>query len=287
MKKKLIAKALTILIVGCIAASTLVLSACSQQEKNAPSPAAVQNTALVIHDLDGNYLFVDTETGTPFVPTLTEAEITNISGKAVSIESLAIGDFVDITGDGAMTMSYPAQYPGITQVHITSRGNLEEVAEYSNIIASIYPATDENEVPVGWLNYDTSMGNITLSLSAYSTQGFTNNNGDANSQITTDSAVDSSGLINTETPDAHFAGDRSATVGFSRNFESATIGRIPITDPLAERLSVDIAASQESVPATVIDNGELAFTIEANYLYTINVNFSNGQAHYAFVTLSI
>lgn len=274
------------LIVSCVAASTLILSACSQQEKSTPSPTPVQNTALVIHDLDGNYLFVDTKTGVVFVPTLTEAEITNISGKAVSMESLSIGDIVDITGDGAMTLSNPALYPGISQVHITSRGNLEEVAEYSDVIATFYPATDENEVPVGWLDYDTSMGDITISLPAYSFAGFVGS-AEVSPQITKDSAVDESGLINTAIRDAHFAGNRSATIGFSSNFESATVERMPITDPLAERLSVDLTVPQESVPTTVVDNGEFALTIDVNYLYIINVNFSNGEAHYAFVTLSI
>lgn len=240
---------------------------------------------MIIYAQDGDYLFVNTETDTPFFPTLTNATITNSSGSKVSTENLAVGDIVTVTGDGAMTMSYPALYPGITKIKITSRGNMDEVAQYEEMNAMIFPPIDENEIPTGWVNYDTSLGNITLALNAYDAQGFATATISPTELYSNGSYANESGLVSEQIPDAHFQGTAEATVGFVSDFQSVTVDRVPLAQPITDRIAVELTAPQESVEATIIGDGELSLTIEAGYVYVINVNFANGEAHYAFITL--
>mgnify|MGYP000110909899 CR=1 FL=1 len=64
----------------------------------------------------GNYLFVDTRNGTPFTGPLPEGAVLDERGDELESWELENGDVVKIYGNGAMTMSYPGQYPGITKI---------------------------------------------------------------------------------------------------------------------------------------------------------------------------
>ena len=74
------------------------------------------STAMVVTFGDGEVLFVDQETGTPYYPTLPEGT-----------PELTAGNIVRVSGNGIMLESYPAQYPGITDVEVIeeARGRRE------------------------------------------------------------------------------------------------------------------------------------------------------------------
>lgn len=284
--KKVVQAVLRTMAISCFVFSLLVIAGCaSQKQEKAPADSEIETQAIIIYARDGDYLFIDTETDTPFFPNLMNANIKNDSGQVLSVENLAVGDTVVLAGDGAMTMSYPAHYSGISEVTVVSRGNMDEVAEYSETIALIFPPIDESAVPAGWLDYDSSLGHIMLALSPYKYEGFTNNNLGIGSQTANGLYTDANGFISGLTPDAHFTGSRQTTIGFTNDFQSVMVDRVPITDPHAHRLHVDLTAPQESVENDVIGGGELSLTIEPGYLYLVHVNFAQGEASYAFVTL--
>lgn len=273
------------LAICCLALSLLVISACAQQKNDSSQTQGTETTALIVYAQDGDYLFVDMETETLFFPNLVDATITNSSGSKISIENLAVGDIVTIVGDGAMTMSYPALYPNISSVKIDSRGNMDDVESYTETIIMLFSPANEGGVPSGWLNYDTSVGNITLALDAYSSQGFADDNAKVDEQNLSGSYANESGVINEQIPDARFKDTIDATIGFPDDFQSTTVERIPLAQSANDRLRVDLVTPRESVQVTVVGNGELTLSIEPGYIYVVNVKFANGEAHYAFTTL--
>ena len=77
--------------------------------------------------------FVDMKNHTVFTANIPKAGIYNKNGKLIEGDVLERGDMVKIYGDGAMTMSIPAQYPGVTKMQRTGRATLEETEEYERI----------------------------------------------------------------------------------------------------------------------------------------------------------
>ena len=77
--------------------------------------------------------FVDMNTHIVFTASIPSKGIYNKKGKLIEGDVLERGDMVKIYGDGAMTMSIPAQYPGITKMQRTGRATLEETEEYEKI----------------------------------------------------------------------------------------------------------------------------------------------------------
>lgn len=82
--------------------------------------------------------FVDMKNYTVFTAPIPEKGIYNKKGKLIEGDVLERGDMVKIYGDGAMTMSIPAQYPGVTKMQRTGRATLEETEEYEKIAAESF-----------------------------------------------------------------------------------------------------------------------------------------------------
>ena len=82
--------------------------------------------------------FVDMNTHIVFTASIPSKGIYNTKGKLIEGDVLERGDMVKIYGDGAMTMSIPAQYPGITKMQRTGRATLEETEEYEKIAAESF-----------------------------------------------------------------------------------------------------------------------------------------------------
>ena len=100
----------------------------AQMEANAITAIYVQTGDI----LKESY-FVDMKNHTVFTSNIPSEGIYNKKGKLISGDVLERGDMVKIYGDGAMTMSIPAQYPGVTKMQRTGRATLEETEEYEKI----------------------------------------------------------------------------------------------------------------------------------------------------------
>ena len=85
------------------------------------------STAMVVTFGDGEVLFVDQDTESPYYPTLPEGT-----------PELAAGNIVRVTGNGIMLESYPGQYPGITKVEVVEEGTPADAEKYDELVAQIW-----------------------------------------------------------------------------------------------------------------------------------------------------
>lgn len=95
----------------------------ARQEEQAVTAMYIE-TGMLVPDA----VFVDMENQTVFTAEVPEEGIYNKNNKREADGILEHGDVVKITGDGAMTMSIPAQYPGVTKMQVLRRGNTKEMA---------------------------------------------------------------------------------------------------------------------------------------------------------------
>ena len=126
MKKKTL---IIIAVTGVLAAAAAVSVFWFGKEKRDREAEAASLEALFLRDgtgeTVGNYLFVDTRNGTPFTGPLPEGAVLDERGDELESWELENGDVVKIYGNGAMTMSYPGQYPGITKIVRMEKENRE------------------------------------------------------------------------------------------------------------------------------------------------------------------
>lgn len=100
--------------------------------------SAITAIYIEVGELLKKQFFTDMETGTVFTTVIPEEGIYNKKGKLIEDDVLETGDMVKIYGNGIMTRSDPAQYPGITKMQRTGRANLEETQKYIDEIKSRY-----------------------------------------------------------------------------------------------------------------------------------------------------
>ena len=109
-----------------------------KQEEERMEKEAVHAIYVQIGDILKESYFVDMNTHMVFTANIPSKGIYNKKGKLIEGDVLERGDMVKIYGDGAMTMSIPAQYPGVTKMQRTGRATLEETEEYEKIAAESF-----------------------------------------------------------------------------------------------------------------------------------------------------
>ena len=149
------ALALVLLATGCKAQTQEAPAADNGQDE---APAATEqtdeftSTAMVVTLSDGQVLFVDQETETPYYPTLPE-----------DAPELAAGNVVRVTGNGIMLESYPGQYPGITKVEVVEEGAPEDAEKYADLVSQLDASRDPADPPYATVEYRTADAIVSLS----------------------------------------------------------------------------------------------------------------------------
>lgn len=105
-----------------------------KQEEAEAEANAISAVYIQVGELLKESYFVDINTQTIFTTDVPTEGIYNKNGKLIAEDVLEIGDIVKIYGDGAMTRSIPAQYPGVTKMQRDGRASLEEVEEYKQMV---------------------------------------------------------------------------------------------------------------------------------------------------------
>lgn len=109
------------------------------KEEEAREEASAMNAVYVeVGDILKLGYFVDMETGTVFTADAPADGIYNKNGRLVEDEVLENGDTVKIYGDGIMTRSDPAQYPGVKKMQKTGRASLEDTKKYMDEVEKRY-----------------------------------------------------------------------------------------------------------------------------------------------------
>lgn len=109
-----------------------------QAEKDKLEEARLEKEAIcAIYVEAGDVLkemvFVDMDKKTVFKADIPKEGIYNRNDKLISGDTLENGDMVKIYGDGIMTRSIPATYPGVTKMKRNGRATLEELQPYLEI----------------------------------------------------------------------------------------------------------------------------------------------------------
>ena len=99
-----------------------------------------ENAIQAIYVECGEYLkrgyFVDMKEKTIFTADIPKEGIYNRKGTLIQGDVLENGDTVKIYGDGIMTRSLPAQYPGVTKMKRLDRASLETTQTYIDLVDS-------------------------------------------------------------------------------------------------------------------------------------------------------
>ena len=215
------------------------------------------STAMVVTLGNGELLFVDQDTETPYYPTLPE-----------NAPELAAGNVVRVSGNGIMLESYPAQYPGITSIELASEGAPADAEKYAGLVAEVWPEKDPAEPPYASLEYATELAVVTI---APVTCGYTWSfeEGGETQAVVADAPAPTS-LEASELPDARVEGPTNATLSFD----------VPATSVSVLRWSE--SAEGLLAEGEVVDVADGSFAIEPGFRYAVRASFANGLATFLF-----
>lgn len=213
------------------------------------------STAMVVTLGDGEVLFVDQDTQTPYYPTLPEGT-----------PELAAGNIVRVTGNGIMLESYPAQYPGITDVEVVEEGAPADAEKYDELVAQIWQPKDPAEPPYASVEYTTDLASVSLMPV---TCGYTwTYNQDGSEQTVTVDVPHPTQLETADLPDARVDSPTEVTVSFDVKMRELVVSRWS-----------EGALDVEGEPVEV-ESG--TFIVEPGYRYAFFATFHAGHATYAF-----
>ena len=237
------------------------------------------STAMVVTFGDGEVLFVDQETGTPYYPT-------NLPSDA---PELAAGNIVRVTGNGIMLESYPAQYPGITDIEVIEEGTPADAEKYNELVTQIWQPKDPSEPPLASLEYTTELAATSVMLGTYG-YTWTYEEGGSEQTVTAD-APHPTQLEAAELSDARVDGPTEVTVTFDVPCTAAGIVRWPEDELEAAAEAAGSAQAVEigsvegdawTVDDRKIVDGNVVFTVEPGWRYAVEAYFDGGKAIYAF-----
>lgn len=246
--------------------------------------AMFESEALVIASDEAGLLFIDTETETPYTPgDLAQARIVGADGEEIPASDLARGNLVRVVGNGIMLESYPAQYPGISEVEVLKTGSAADADPYNELVAQVRPAKDPAEPPYAALSYRTDDAVVTAALTLVtSTWPGTDEAGVADERPASAVALAPDALADARIPHALEATvelDTPATTVRAVRWRESDLAH-------AAEAAGGYAALAEDQPgeevAVSIADGTASLTIEPGWRYALTAAFADGEVTYAF-----
>ena len=218
------------------------------------------STAMVVLLGNGEPLFIDQDTESPYYPTLPEGA-----------PELKAGNVVRVTGNGIMLQSYPAQYPGITKVEVIEEGAPQDAEKYAELVSQLWQPKDAAEPAFATLEYTTELTatSVMLSASGYSWSY----EQDGESLTDTVDAPDPLSYATSDLPDARLDGPTEATVSFD-----VTPTGVTVTSYSEDKTS----STRTDVPVELA-GGAATLTIKPGNRYVVNATFEAGEVSYVFV----
>ena len=244
--------------------------------------AMFESEALVIASDEAGLLFVDTKTETPYMPgDLAQARIVGVGGEEISASDLARGNLVRVVGNGIMLESYPAQYPGISEVEVLKTGSAADADPYNELVAQVRPTKDPAEPPYAALSYRTDDAAVTVALTLVSStwpgvEGSTDEHPASAVAFTPDALADARASHALE---ATIELDTPATAVRATRWNEGDLAR-------AAEASGGYTALEENQPSEEVvvsaADGAASLTIEPGWRYALTAAFADGEATYAF-----
>lgn len=288
--KDLVARPLATLGAGVIAlalACPLVACAPGSGADDAPAETGASeegyvSTALVVRfgADDEQVLFVDCDTEAPYYPTLPD-----------DAPELSSGNVVRVTGNGIMLESYPAQYPGITEVKVLEEGSPGDVAAYDELVSQLWQEPDPSEPPTGSVDYSTDLASVSVMLPAHGYTWSFEEGGETRT-IVADVAGPTQ-VAADDLPDVVVDGTAEVRASFSAEETSATVERYAERDVAAAIEAAGSAAAvasdavaPEPVACEVVD-GKVTLMVEPGWRYHLTVEFHGGEVGYLFTVRAL
>lgn len=282
MKIKLVCTALALgLLSGCAFAKGGTLP------EDAPQPSGQGGeesvcTAMYVPFGESGYIMVDQEDGAPFTIHVPE-DIFGLEGESIAFEDLRAGNLVEITGDGAMAMSYPGQYFGVTKLRVVSEGKPEDINRYKEIVDSIYTEPDPSEPPSLNVEYRTPQ----VACSAVASRGSYQWSWPAEQegQMCSAIACGSHVLQWKDMNDLALEGPTDLTLHFYGGEEllQVEVRRWPASFLGAENLSDEWEGSEEI--ELLEQNGNYVIpSADGEYVYQVVAKWERGDAEFGFMT---
>ena len=247
--------------------------------------AMFESEALVIASDEAGLLFVDTETETPYTPgDLAQARIVDADGEEISASDLARGNLVRVVGNGIMLESYPAQYPGISEVEVLKTGSAADADPYNKLVAQVRPTQDPAEPPYAALSYRTDDAAVTVALTLVSS---TWQDGE---DATGERPAPAVALAPDALADARIPHALEATVELDTPATAVRAVRWNESDlARAAEASGGYTALEENQPSEEVAvstaDGAASLTIEPGWRYALTVEFADGEVTYAFTVV--
>lgn len=249
-----------------------------------------ESEALVVASDEAGLLFVDTKTETPYTPgDLAQARIVDVDGEEISASDLVRGNLVRVVGNGIILESYPAQYPGISEVEVLKTGSAADADPYNELVAQVRPAKDPAEPPYAALSYRTDDAAVTVALtlvsSTWSDSDEPGEAGAADERPASAVALAPDALADARIPHALEAAielDTSATAVRAVRWNENDLARAAEASGGYTALGED-QPSEEVVVSTA--DGAASLTIEPGWRYALTAEFADGEATYAFTVV--
>ena len=213
------------------------------------------STAMVVTLGNGELLFVDQDTETPYYPTLPE-----------NAPELAAGNIVRVSGNGVMLESYPAQYPGITGVEVVEEGTPADAEKYDELVAQLWQPKDPSEPPYATVEYTTELAAV--SLMPTSCGYIWTYELDGEEQTVAVDTLAPTDYATDELADASLKEPAQVTVNFDVDASGIEVTRWSESALDAEGEKVEVEG--------------FSFTVDPGYRYAIFATFDAGEATYAF-----
>lgn len=244
--------------------------------------AMFESEALVIASDEAGLLFVDTKTETPYTPgDLAQVRIVDADGEEISASDLARGNLVRVVGNGIMLESYPAQYPGISEIEVLETSSAADADPYDELVAQVRPTKDPAEPPYAALSYRTDDAAVTVALTLVSStwpgvEGATDERPASAVAFTPDALA---GARISHALEATIELDTPATAVRAVRWNESDLAR-------AAEASGGYTALEENQPSEEVAvstaDGAASLTIEPGWRYALTTEFDDGEATYAF-----
>lgn len=247
--------------------------------------AMFESEALVIASDEAGLLFIDTETEAPYTPgDLAQARIVDVNGEEISASDLVRGNLVRVVGNGIMLESYPAQYPGISEVEVLKTGSAADADPYNELVAQLRPTKDPAESPYAALSYRTDDAAVTVALTLVSSTWRATGDG---ADATDGHSASAVALAPDALADARIPHALEATVELDTPATTVRAVRWRESDLAhAAEAAGGYAALAEDQPgeevAVSIADGTASLTIEPGWRYALTAAFADGEVTYAF-----
>ena len=259
------AATLLMLTVGCSTANT----AKKENTKESNDTEKVTGIYLTYGENNSNYIFADPEQNTLFLAEIPEDKLYDQEGNKISRSDLEAGSTLELYGKGAMTMSIPPQYSGVSKAVIVKDGDAALAEKYQALVDELYPEADPSEIPYLTIENTQSLGYVSTSVDPFSYR-WTGGN----------SANDTSNQILDPSPDAvlpeiiNDTEDKHLTLLFSSRPDTLSV----------KKLRSDLSSS-EDIPVESNDQGFIITAADSSddVIYEAEGTWEYGTVVYRFL----